>query len=386
MQATKQQTAPVDLPETSGLGFYAALIVLFAGGLLAFYLALLPKQRKHEAVLSETRDLAVVRVRVARPSPAPLAAALSLSGELKPLAEASILSRVQGFVRSWSADMGDKVAAGQVLAELDTPELQRETARAAAQLALAEVAKHLAETTAKRWEELFAAQTASKQALDEKQADFELKCANVDAARAEVQRLQQIVQFANITAPFDGTITSRRLDVGQLVEAGGSKELYRISDSTKLRVLVRVPQAYARSVKKGQLAEVTVPELRGKTFKAQVVRIAGSIDAASRTMLVELEVENSDGLLFAGSYAQVLMPSAQVDAPLTVPANALIFRSEGAQVALVDPSGMVTLAKVVLGRDFGNAVELIEGVTAEHRVVLNPPDSLADGQKVEVVE
>jgi RND family efflux transporter MFP subunit len=166
----------------------------------------------------------------------------------------------------------------------------------------------------------------------------------------------------------------------------GSKELYRISDVSRLRVLVRVPQAYARSIQNGQSAEIAVPELRGKTFSAKLVRTSGSIDAASRTLLAELEVDNGKGELLAGSYAQVLLPGAKAESPLTVSANALIFRSEGAQVAVVEEGGLVRLVKVVLGRDFGSTVELIEGVTAASRVVLNPPDSLTDGIRVEVVE
>lgn len=386
VQAAKEHSPTAELQETSGLGFYSLLLLVAALGVGAFYWGLLPKIRQHEVVVSDTRDLAVVRVKISKPVPSPAAAVLSLSGELKPAAEASILARVPGYVRSWSADMGDQVLAGQVLAELDTPELQRESARAEAQLALAEAGKHLAATTAHRWEELLQARTASKQEADEKHADLQLKSAAVDAAQAEVQRLQQIGKFATITAPFAGTITARRLEVGQLVEAGGSKELFRLSETRRLRLFVRIPQAYARSVKNGQEAEIVLPELHGQSFKARIVRTAGSIDPASRTLLTELEVDNTGGDLLAGSYAQVLLPGAQAEAPLTVAANTLIFRSEGAQVALVDAGGVVALVKVTLGRDFGSSVELVEGVTPESRVVINPPDSLSDGIRVEVVE
>ena len=386
VQAAKEHTPNAELQETSGLGFYSLLLLVSALGIGAFYLGLLPKFKQREVVLADTLDLAVVRVKVAKPLSAPAAAVLSLSGELKPATEASILARVPGYVRSWSVDMGDQVVAGQVLAELDTPELQRESARAEAQLALAEAGKHLAATTAHRWEELLQARTASKQETDEKLADLQLKSAAVDAARAEVQRLQQIGKFATITAPFAGTITARRLDVGQLVEAGGSKELFRLSETKRLRLFVRIPQAYARSVKTGQEAEIVLPELHGQRFKARIVRTAGSIDPGSRTLLTELEVDNTGGELLAGSYAQVLLPGAQAEAPLTVAANTLIFRSEGAQVALVDAGGVVAFVKVTLGRDFGSSVELVEGVTLESRVVINPPDSLSAGIRVEVVE
>ena len=386
VQATKEHPSTTELAETSGLGFYALLLLVAALGAGAFYLGMLPKVKQHEVVVADTKDLAIVRVKVAKPVPAPTASALSLSAELKPSAEASILARVPGYVRSWSVDLGDQVTAGQVLAELDTPELQRESARAEAQLALAEAARNLASTTAHRWEELLEARTASKQEADEKKADLELKSAAVDAARAEVQRLNQIRKFATITAPFAGTITARRVDVGQLVEAGGSKELFKLSETRRLRVFVRVPQAYARSIQAGQEAEIALPELRGQTFKAKIVRTAGAIDAPSRTLLCELEVDNTGGSLLAGSYAQVLLPSAKADAPLTISANALVFRSEGAQVAVVDAEGVVRLSKVSLGRDFGSSVELVDGVTTESRVILNPPDSLSEGIRVEVIE
>lgn len=386
VNAAKEHSASTELTETSGGAFYTVLFLIAALCAGAFYWGWLPKLKQQEVVLADTKDLAIVRVKVASPAPAPASAVLSLSGELKPAAEASILARVPGYVRSWSVDMGDHVSAGQVLAELDTPELQRESARAEAQLALAEAARHLASTTARRWEELLEARTAAKQEADEKKADLELKTAAADAARAEVQRLNQIAKFATITAPFEGTITARRLEVGQLVEAGGSKELFKLSETRRLRVFVRVPQAYARSIEAGQEAEIALPELRSETFKAKIVRSAGSIDPASRTLLAELEVDNADGRLLAGSYAQVLLPSAQKEAPLTVSANALIFRSEGAQVAVVDGGGVVRLVKVTLGRDFGSSVELLEGVTSESRVILNPPDSLSEGIRVEVME
>ena len=386
MQATKEHTAATELTETSGVGFYGTLLLVVGLGAGAFYWGMLPKYKQQAVVLADTRDLAVLRVKVAKPAPAPASDVLSLSGELKPVAEASILARVPGYVRSWKADMGDAVVAGQVLAELDTPELQRETAKAEAQLALAEAAKNLAATTAHRWEELLEARTAAKQEADEKKADLELKSAAVDAARAEVQRLQQIGRFATITAPFAGTITARRLEVGQLVEAGGSKELFRLSDTKSLHVFVRVPQAYAHSVSNIKEAKVVLPELFGQTFKAKLVRTAGAIDAASRTLLTELELDNDNGRLLAGSYVQVLLPGVQAEAPLTVSANTLIFRSEGAQVAVVDESGIVRLLKVTLGRDFGSTVELLDGVTRDSRVINNPPDSLSDGIRVEVVE
>ena len=365
--------------------FYGILTLIALGAGVAFWLGAQPKKARFEEAREVARDLSVVRVRTATPSPAPESKELSLSGELKPVTEASILARVGGYVRWWKADLGDQVREGEVLAELDTPELQREIARARAQLAVCEAARNLSEKTATRWKELLAAKTASAQEADEKDADFQLKIAALEAARADLNRLEEIAGFAKITAPFAGTITVRGLDLGQLVEAGGQRELYRLADISKLRVYVRIPQSYARSVTVGQTAELRLPELHGQVFAASVIRLSGAIDAASRTLLVELEADNKSGRLLAGSYTQVRLSGAHQEAPLTVPATALIFRAEGAQVAVVDAANVAHLRSVALGRDFGSSVQLLEGVGPEDQVVLNPPDSLTDGITVERV-
>jgi membrane fusion protein (multidrug efflux system) len=362
------------------------MVLITAAAGVAFWVGLRPKKAQHERAEAVSLELARVRVRTIHPTQAGEAHELSLSGEMKPVMEASILARVGGYVQSWHADLGDRVKAGQLLAELDTPELQRELARARAQKSLAEAARNLAEKTARRWQELLAARTASTQEADEKAADYQLKIAAVDAAAAEVQRLEQIAGFSKITAPFEGTIVARGVDLGQLVEAGGQKELYRLADLRKLRVFVRVPQSHARSLSVGQNAEIRVPELHGKMFPARVVRMAGAFDPASRTLLTELEADNSEGRLLAGSYVQVRLDEARGPGALTVPATALIFRAEGAQVAVVDETGMARFRKVSLGRDFGTTVQVLEGVSPTDSVVLNPPDSLTDGLSVEVAQ
>ena len=387
MNAPNQSSAKAAASRPSGgAGFYGLLTLIALGAGAAFWAGVQPKKARLDEARGVSRDLSVVRVRTAKPVPAPESKELSLSGELKPVTEASILARVGGYVRSWKADLGDQVQEGQVLAELDTPELQRELARARAQRAVCEAARNLSEKTATRWKELLAAKTASAQEADEKDADFQLRIAALEAAKADVNRLEEIAGFSKITAPFAGTITVRGIDLGQLVEAGGQRELYRLADIRKLRVFVRVPQSYARSVNVGQSAELRLPELHGQVFTATVIRMAGAIDAPSRTLLVELEVDNSTGRLLAGSYTQVRLTNAHQEAPLTVPATALIFRAEGAQVAVVDAGNVAHFKSVVLGRDFGSSVQLLEGVGPEDQVVLNPPDSLTDGITVERVQ
>lgn len=359
------------------------LASLLLGG-VAFAFGLAPKIQNHKDAAAQSKELATTRVHVVTAAPAVEQAPLTLSGELKPATEAAIVARVTGYVRKWYVDLGDTVVPGQLLAELDTPELQKELIRAKAQLALAEAARNLAETTAKRWKELLASKSTAEQDTDEKQADLQLKIAAKEAASAEVQRLEEISRFSQITAPFAGTITARKIDLGQLVETGTAHEMFRLAETAKLRAFVRVPQSYSRSIKPGQIAEVLLPEIFGEKFEAKVVRTAGAIEASSRTLLCELEINNDSGKLLAGSYVQVRITGAKEQRALTVPANALIFRANGAQLATVDSQNHISLKHVVLGKDFGSVVEILEGISAQDRIVPNPPDSLTDGSAVEV--
>ena len=362
--------------------FFIALALLVAG----LAVGIVPRLIQRATVRKETRELAVPAVNVIFPAPAPNAAPLSLSGELKPQMEAPIYARVSGYVRRWLVDLGAHVEAGQLLAELETPELDRELAEARAALVQVEAARDLSGTTAKRWREMLAGRTVSPQEADEKAADFTLKKATVEAARAKVQRLEEVNGFSRITAPFAGTITARRLDVGQLVTAAAGMELFRLAKTEKLRVFVRVPQNYARAVAVGQSADLLLTELPGREFGGEVVRTAGALDAGSRTLLTEIEVDNAKGDLLSGSYAQVRLADTNPEPVLTLPANAVFFRSDGAQVAILGKDNRVSLRTLALGRDFGPTIEVLSGVTKEDRVVLNPPDSLVEGSEVRPVE
>jgi len=368
-------------PRHGGL-FWIAL--LFAAG--AFALGFFPRSRERAVVRNETRELAVPTVDVTSPEPAKAAPPLLFSGEVKALSEAAIYARANGYVRRWLVDIGAHVEKDQLLAELDTPEVERDLAQGRAELSQADAARSLAETTAKRWVEMRSAKTISPQEADEKVADLALKKATVEAANAKVQRLEEMLGFNKITAPFAGTVTVRTLDVGQLVTAGAGRELFRIAQADKLRIFVRVPQNYARSVVVDQTADVTFTELPGRTFEGKIVRTAGSLDASSRTLLTELEVDNAKGELFAGSYAQVRFRDVQSAAVLTIPANALLFRIEGTMVGIVGADNHVTLRKVTMGRDFGQIVEVLSGLITADRVVVNPPDSLVEGSEIRPVE
>jgi RND family efflux transporter MFP subunit len=370
---------PKTNPPRVGRLIFIVAIVLVAG----LVIGLVPRLRERRIVAQDTKELAQPNVAVVSPAPAQAGSPLVLSGELKPITEASIHARVNGYVRKWFVDLGAKVEAGQLLAELDTPDTDRELSQARAQLTQAEAARDLSLTTAKRWKEMRTAKTVSAQESDEKAGDYDLKSANVESARANVQRLEQIAGFARVTAPFAGTITVRSLDIGQLITAADSVELFRLAQTDKLRVFVRVPQNYARGTTIGQTAILTLPERPGQKYEAKIIRTAGALDAATRTLLTELEVDNTKGDILAGSYAQVRLVEAKPEALLTVPANSILFRAEGPQVALVQ-QGKIVLRAIVMGRDLGSAVEVSEGVTATDQVVVNPSDALTDGVVVTV--
>jgi RND family efflux transporter MFP subunit len=268
---------------------------------------------------------------------------------------------------------------------LDTPEIDRQLSQGQAELTQAEAAANLAQVTARRWKEMLQAKTVSPQEADEKSSDLELKKATVEAARANVQRLTEVVGFAKVTAPFAGTITARNLDIGQLVTAGTGQALYRLAETDKLRVFVHVPQNYSRGTVVGQVAELTLPEAPDQKYEAKVVRTAGALDLATRTLLTELEVDNAKGEILAGSYGLVRLKDSRPEAAITVPSSTIIFRSEGPQVAVVIGNHL-SLKKVKLGRDFGSVVEILSGLSVDDKVITNPADSFADGIEVRVLE
>jgi len=356
--------------------------VVFAG---AFVFGLLPRLQKARAVELVTSEISVPSVRVvtpaaAKPGPAPL-----LPAEIRAWTEASIVARATGYVKRWHAELGALVKSGDLLAELETPELDRELAVARAQAVQASAASALADTTAARWAALRREALVSQQETDEKLADARLKAAAVESANANVQRLEQLVGFARIVAPFDGVITARRLDVGQLVGPNSTVELYRVAQVETLRIFVRVPQSMASAMAPGLTTEVFPDGRTLQPLAAKLVRTSGAIDATSRTLLVELELPNPGRRILPGSFAQARFTDLVVSAPLAVPANTLLFRSEGAMVAKVDAGNHVKLTPVVQGRDFGALVEILSGVTGSDRIVINPPDSIVDQMEVRLV-
>jgi RND family efflux transporter MFP subunit len=361
----------------------AVVVVLIVTGVAA---GLIPRFRQHAEVSAETRELSVPKVSVVSPKPGKPSSNLPLPAEIKPLVEAPIYARANGYLKQRLVDIGSHVEVGQLLAEIDTPELYQELDRARGQRAQAEAALGLSKITAARWADLLKTASVSEQDNAEIQADLKLKTGAAESARAEVRRLEELKSFTRITAPFAGTITARNIDVGDLIVAGAGKELFHLAQTHKLRVFVQVPQSMARSIQSGQTAGMTIPELPGRMFTPKVVRTAGVMASDSRTLLVELELDNPKGDVLAGGYAQVRFTGAKKEAVLTLPSNTILFRPEGPQVGIVRPDGKVELSTVKLGRDFGQTIEIVSGVSPKDHVIINPSDSLATGAVVSVAQ
>ncbi len=347
-------------------------------------IGLVPRWHERTVLAHESRELALPTVEVVSPAPAKSPPGVLLPAEVQPWIDTPIYARATGYVKRWLVDLGAHVKAGQLLAEIETPELDQELDQARHELAEAEASLGIAKITAARYTDLLKTASVNEQETAEKQADYTLKTAVAAAARANVRRLEELRAFARVTAPFDGTVTARDVDVGDLITAGSTKQLFRLAQTDRLRVYVDVPQPVAVAVSPGQHAELLVPERPNRVFPATVARTAGAISPDSRTLLVELEVDNSRGEILAGSFAQVRLMKAKGAPPLTLPGNALLFRAEGPQVGIVGPDDKVELRSVKLGRDFGTTVEILSGVGPSDRVVLNPSDGLNSGTRVRV--
>jgi RND family efflux transporter MFP subunit len=335
-----------------------------------------------------TEENAVLRVNVVHPKLGAPSEELVLPGNMEPFTDAPIYARTNGYVRRWYVDIGAHVKAGQLLAEIETPEVDQQLSQARAQLATSQSDFKLAKSTAERWQNLRKTDSVAQQETDEKLGDMESKNATMEAARANVRRLEEMQSFQKIYAPFAGVITARNVDIGDLINAGSNgagKEMFHLAAVRQMRIYVQVPQFNSRSATPGTLAELSVPELPGKTFAGRVVRASDAMDPASRTMRVEVDVDNADGALLPSEYVEVHLKVATPTNSLIVPVNALLFRSEGMSAAIVQ-GDRVVLQRVVIGRDFGDSLEVISGLAQGDQVVLNPPDSIAAGQKVRLLQ
>lgn len=308
-----------------------------------------------------------------------------LPGTLRGYVESPIYARATGYLLHWYADIGTRVKQGQLLADLDTPEIDQELAQAVAQRDQTSSSLVLAKSSFERWQQLRQRDAVSQQELDERQSTYTQDVANLAAANANVQRLKQLESFKRIVAPFAGVVTQRNVDVGDLIDAGSgaSRALFALAQSDPLRVYVQLPQAYAQNVTQGQDVIVTQAELPGQQFHGSIAHISGAIDVPTRSLQIEVRLPNPDSKLRPGAYVQVSLPAA-VRAPLLVPGNALLFRSEGPRLAVVDQNGKVNLRKIVIAQDLGQSLEIESGIEASDRIIINPSDSIADGDHVQI--
>jgi RND family efflux transporter MFP subunit len=311
---------------------------------------------------------------------------LALPGNVQAFYNASIHARVSGYVKQWYQDIGAHVTAGQLLAEIDTPELDQQLVQAKADLATAVANQRLAQTTAARWSNLLAKDAVSRQETDEKAGDLAAKTSLVNAAAANVNRLEALEAFKRIVAPFDGIVTARTTDIGQLIAAGAPTDpgLFTVSDTHRLRIYVNVPQSYSSELKPGMTATLTVPEYPGQTFQAALVTTSNAVSDQSGTILVELQIDNTAGLLKPGDYVQVRFALPTASGVLRLPASALMFRQTGMAVATVDSNGRVLMKPVTIGQDLGAYVDISSGVSPSDHIINNPPDSIANGDPVRV--
>ena len=362
---------------------FLAIAVLAAGAIAAAW-GISGRARAMTELSRETREMSVATVAVTTPVPSAGAEDVSLPGNVQAFTDAAIFARTSGYLKRRLADIGSHVKTGQVLAEIDTPEIDQQLLQARADFATAQANERLAQTTAERYQDLIKSDSVSRQDYDTAIGTYEAKRAAVASAEANMKRLEEQQRFKVIYAPFDGVITARNTDIGALIGSGSNaKELFHIASMDRVRVYVNVPQMYSRAARPGLPATIDIRELPGRHFEGKVLRTAQTIDPNSRTLLVEIDLDNPSGELLPGSYAEVHLKLPTDAAALRLPVNTLLFRSEGLRVAVVKDQ-RVRLQPVTMGRDFGSSVEVLSGVSANDQVVMNPSDSLADGQPVRI--
>ncbi|MFI4869545.1 MAG: efflux RND transporter periplasmic adaptor subunit [Steroidobacterales bacterium] len=378
---TDTATADAALRRLKRVGLYAlvAAVIVAAWGIFT-------RVQSRAALRHDAQQSAVPVVIVTRPKHSELGDELVLPGDVQAYIDAPIYARTNGYIRRWYADIGKHVKLGELLAEIETPEVDAQYRQAKADLATAEANNRLSQITAQRFQQLRKTGLVAQQDVDNAVGDAESKKAQAESAQQNLQRLEQLQAFNRITAPFEGVVTARTIDVGALVTAGSStgQELFHMSATNRLRVYVQVPQVYANWITPGMSADLTVVERPDVRHPAKVVSTAQSISAITRTLLTELEADNPKGELLPGAYSLVHLPLPPGLKTWRLPSNALLFRADGLHVATVDADNKVHLNTVTIGRDYGVELEILSGVDAQDRIVLNPPDSILDGATVKV--
>jgi RND family efflux transporter MFP subunit len=364
--------------------WFLVIPALLAGS--AFF-GMQTREKENQQLANTTKALDVQPVRVIHAERGKSSSDLTLPGMIQAFSQSPVYARVDGYVRTWYVDIGARVTKGQVLAEIDAPEVDQQLSQARAVLNQAQTSLTLAKVTTPRYQELIKTNSVSQQEVDQNNQNLAAQEANVQAATAAVGRLEQMQSYEKIVAPFDGVITERKTDFGDLVNAGNAgvgRELFRISQNNVVRVFVTVPEEFSSQVKQGTRASMDVISLANRRFAASVTRTADSIDITSRTLTVELDVPNPSGELLPGAYANVHFQLPLKAVTLVLPSSTILFQADGPQVGIVTSQSQVELRKVTLGHDFGDTIEIIAGVRSGDAVVANPPDSLTNGMRVVV--
>lgn len=362
------------------------ILVVVAGIVVA---GIIPRIRAKAALKTETRELAVPAVSVIHPQRGAPSQEIILPGNMQAFIDSPIYARTNGYLKKWYVDIGGRVKAGQLLADIETPEVDAQFHQAQADLKTAQANYDLSEITYNRYETLKSTDSVAKQDVDNAVGDYQAKKAMVASAEANLNRLQELVSFEKVYSPFDGVLTARETDIGDLIDAGtnggAAKELFRVASINTLRVYINVPQIYSAESNPGIPAYLTLQEFPGRTFQGKIVRTANAIDLASRTLLVEVDVNNPTGELLPGAYAQVHLKIASGAPTYILPVTTLVFRTAGLQVATVKDGNKATLIPIAIGRDYGTSVEVVSGLTDSDVVIDSPPDSIVDGEEVRIL-
>jgi len=364
--------------------FVVVLVLVLLGAVTLF-----ERRAQYQALAEETETLAIPTVAVMHAAVESSEEDLVLPGAMQAYVESPIYARTNGYLKKWYHDIGSRVQQGELLADIDTPEVDQQLSQARADLNTAQANGNLSKITAARYQELIKTDGVSKQEVDNAMGDLEAKIANVKSAEANVHRLEDLESFKHIYAPFNGVITRRNVDTGTLINAGNggaSQQLFSLAQTDPLRVYVSVPEAYAPSIRAGLGAFLELTQYPGRKFQGKVVRTAEAIDPGTRTLLTEVDVPNHNGALLPGGYAQAHLQVKVTGARLAVPVNALLFRSEGLRAVVVDANHRTHLKPITVGRDYGTTLEVLQGLEASDWIVLNPADSLEEGQEVHVKE
>ncbi len=385
-EITPPPKLPPAAPRKALLLIGLVLLLLVIGGVIA----MLVRIHDSHVLANETERASIPTVAVIHPTAEKPDEALVLPGTLQAYEESPIYARTNGYLLRWYKDIGSRVTKGDLLADIDTPEVDQELLQARATREQVAAQMDLAKINADRYVGLRKTDSVSQQEADQQASGYQQAKANLDAADANVRRLEQLESFKRVYAPFTGVLTKRNVDPGALINAGSTgggaagKELFDLAKVDPLRVYVSVPQNYAPAIKNGMQASVTLPELPGQKFIGTVVRTAESIDQTTRTLLTEVDVPNKDGRLLPGSFGEVRFRTGINAQKVTIPVNAMLFRQEGPQAAVVDSDGKVHLRRITIGHDYGTTLEILGGVELGDRVIVNPSDSLEEGQQVNV--